>query len=377
MENRRMGGRAAVAGVAACAVLVGLSGAAFGQTPLPVTNASFEEREWTPLLFNNIPLGFDNLSGPLSRWRWRAEPGAPSPFNANDTLPGSPPPVRTGFRSVEVGTEGNGGFRGFSTDTLNYFMPMGDPFNPWFPYYDVAIDPNGPDIEVTVWYFIPANAPLNQPNPPLGPDAPRERPLLKANVKLALPNGRPSFQDATTHEVFAPVDAPLGQWNQLRLVISMSEARQMAQEGWNNCLCFPSGNPALENPPYRSLHRLKVTFGRFVGDGTPTSGTVFFDDLQVIQGGLGPQPCNPADIAQTDASPGPDGCVDNGDFGLFIASFFSASCPACGQPGAGVCNEADIAQTDASPGPDGCVDNGDFGLFISSFFGASCPDCGG
>jgi hypothetical protein len=90
------------------------------------------------------------------------------------------------------------------------------------------------------------------------------------------------------------------------------------------------------------------------------------------------QPCNPADIAQTDAAPGPDGCVDNGDFSLFISSFFSADCTAtCGQVPVVACNPADIAQTDAAPGPDGCVDNGDFSLFISSFFSAICPHCGG
>jgi hypothetical protein len=90
------------------------------------------------------------------------------------------------------------------------------------------------------------------------------------------------------------------------------------------------------------------------------------------------QPCNPADIAQTDASPGPDGCVDNGDFSLFISSFFSADCTAtCGQVPVQACNMADIAQTDSTPGFDGCVDNGDFSLFIASFFSAACPNCGG
>jgi hypothetical protein len=94
--------------------------------------------------------------------------------------------------------------------------------------------------------------------------------------------------------------------------------------------------------------------------------------LTVNTGG-GPTPCNPADIAQTDSSPGPDGCVDNGDFSLFIASFFGADCSAtCGEEPVTACNEADIAQTDSSPGPDGCVDNGDFSLFIASFFGADC-----
>jgi uncharacterized repeat protein (TIGR01451 family) len=87
--------------------------------------------------------------------------------------------------------------------------------------------------------------------------------------------------------------------------------------------------------------------------------------------------CNPADIAQTDSTPGADGCVDNGDFGLFISSFFSADCTAtCGNLPVVQCNPSDIAETDSTPGADGCVDNGDFGLFISSFFSAVCPDCG-
>jgi hypothetical protein len=90
-----------------------------------------------------------------------------------------------------------------------------------------------------------------------------------------------------------------------------------------------------------------------------------------------PLPCNPSDIAATDASPGPDGCVDNGDFLLFVSDFFSASCDACGLPGAAPCGPSDIARTDASPGPDGCVDNGDFLLFVSGFFSANCPNCGG
>ncbi len=88
---------------------------------------------------------------------------------------------------------------------------------------------------------------------------------------------------------------------------------------------------------------------------------------------IGPTRCNDADIAQTDSTPGPDGCVDNGDFGLFISSFFSAECSAtCGVLPVSRCGDADIAQTDSSPGFDGCVDNGDFGLFISSFFSANC-----
>jgi hypothetical protein len=77
--------------------------------------------------------------------------------------------------------------------------------------------------------------------------------------------------------------------------------------------------------------------------------------------------CGPADIASTDGTPGPDGSVNNGDFQLFIGSFFSADC--LGQV---PCNPADIAQTDSTPGADGLVNNGDFQLFISSFFTSPC-----
>jgi hypothetical protein len=76
-------------------------------------------------------------------------------------------------------------------------------------------------------------------------------------------------------------------------------------------------------------------------------------------------PKNPADIAGTDGSPGADGNVDNGDFGLFISAFFAG----CSNPGSIPCSPADIASTDNSAVPDGNLDNGDFGLFITAFFG--------
>ncbi|MFN7439266.1 MAG: GC-type dockerin domain-anchored protein [Phycisphaerales bacterium] len=75
--------------------------------------------------------------------------------------------------------------------------------------------------------------------------------------------------------------------------------------------------------------------------------------------------CSPADIANTDGDPTPDNTVDNGDFGLFFASFFLAE----GDPNRLV---ADIANTDGDPGADGTVDNGDFTLFFATFF-VGCP----
>jgi hypothetical protein len=88
--------------------------------------------------------------------------------------------------------------------------------------------------------------------------------------------------------------------------------------------------------------------------------------------------CNAADLARTDGTPGPDGCVDNGDFLLFVGSFFGAECAAtCGAAPPAPCGPADIARTDGTPGSDGCVDNGDFLLFVGSFFSADCAaSCG-
>jgi endonuclease I len=88
----------------------------------------------------------------------------------------------------------------------------------------------------------------------------------------------------------------------------------------------------------------------------------------------GPTPCNPADIGDNGSNPGPDGCVDNGDFSLFISQFFNSSVQAgCATLTPGIaCAASDIADNGSNPGPDGLLDNGDFSLFISSFFNANC-----
>jgi hypothetical protein len=87
--------------------------------------------------------------------------------------------------------------------------------------------------------------------------------------------------------------------------------------------------------------------------------------------------CNPADIADNGSNAATDGCVDNGDFSLFIAQFFSTSVQAACSGSAIPCAAADIADNGSNPTPDGLLDNGDFSLFISAFFGANCPSCAG
>jgi hypothetical protein len=79
--------------------------------------------------------------------------------------------------------------------------------------------------------------------------------------------------------------------------------------------------------------------------------------------------CNAADIANTDGAPGADGTLDNGDFFVFISSFFSG----CAVPGTIPCGLADIAGTSGASNPDGTIDNGDFLRFISLFFQGCTP----
>jgi hypothetical protein len=109
---------------------------------------------------------------------------------------------------------------------------------------------------------------------------------------------------------------------------------------------------------------LSITFT--TPDGSQTINTQSGRSIPWIRVEVTPAPpCNPADIADTDAVPGSDGGIDNGDFTLFFTAFFSP----VDDP---LFLLADIANTDGDPGPDGVTDNGDFTRFFFSFF-EGCP----
>ncbi|MBA4039174.1 MAG: hypothetical protein C0468_02390, partial [Planctomyces sp.] len=87
----------------------------------------------------------------------------------------------------------------------------------------------------------------------------------------------------------------------------------------------------------------------------------------------GPAGCTVADVADffgltvADGG-GPDGVLDDSDFGAFLAAF-----------SAGTVEVADIADffgltTEDGGGPDGSVDDSDFGAFLADF-AAFNPDC--
>jgi uncharacterized membrane protein len=159
------------------------------------------------------------------------------------------------------------------------------------------------------------------------------------------------------------------------LVVDPMSGMRFTAEGFETTTLVVSDfQPPPGLPPGEPLRRVGIIGHVFNPCGGISTTAVTLTPMLCTA----PEPCTPADIAQTDAAPGADGRVDNGDFLLFISSYFVHECADCGGtvPGGVVepCNPADIAQADATPGPDGCVDNGDLSQFISSFFTALCPE---
>ncbi|MFN9132080.1 MAG: glycoside hydrolase family 15 protein [Phycisphaerales bacterium] len=120
--------------------------------------------------------------------------------------------------------------------------------------------------------------------------------------------------------------------------------------GVTPCLVLVNGQPVAPTSVDTNTGRVRVQAA--LADGFPNAVTT----IRVYR-------FSPADIANTDGDPGADGAVDNGDFTLFFAAFFS-------DPTDPLSAFADIADTDGNPGSDATVDNGDFTAFFTYFFGS-------
>ncbi len=295
------------------AVLTVLAGSvtALAQTPGPLTNPGFE----TPDEFN-----------PTAPQGWAPVNPAGARFRANDD--GLLPTVtaRTGTRCIETAAQrgpnniNDGGFIGFTTDTLNFYDPNFPYYDPFFDYDDTR------DVRVTGWYMIPADQPITG-----------DAACLKLNIKTA-------NQDVATLEHYAPDGTdPLaiqghtdGQWVQYTLTWSYADivAQYYGNVAPNGCACVPE---------FPRPNHIKITPSRYGPDGTTTSGTIFWDDLDYSRVDSSPPPC-PADFNQ-------DGVLNADDLGDFITGYF---------------NTPSDPATDFNA--DGVINADDLGDFITAYF---------
>jgi len=237
----------------------------------------------------------------------------------------------SGTGLAQIGTYGTGGFEGLTTDTVNFCYcdqtcqtACASPF----PFFDPFFDYNGGDVIVSAYYMIPADAPLTGDNA-----------FMKLHVKIG-------FQDVATFEQGGITGHTNGQWVPFTMVWS----RESIQEQYEcntgvrpdcGCACVPLA-PLPDH--------LKIVLGRFSGDGSPTSGTIYWDDVTFVQ--------LPAGGGGCDADVNCDGSPDQGDVACMILSV--AGDTSC------ICQDPDFNL-------DGSADQGDVAALIGVVAGQPCP----
>jgi hypothetical protein len=210
-------------------------------------NPGFEEV--MPWSGSGEPLGWHNISNPNGALRRTVGDG-------RGTGPVTP---HTGDACIElwynqsVG-QGQGGFVGFTTDTLNFNDP-----NLWF--FDPAWSWEGGGAQFGGWYMIP------------GSQATNDIAGIKVDLKLSRPDGNPSNQTAWSWEQAPITGTTDGEWRYFEFKLSRAAIRQGAFTG--------EANGFYTMPPYP--HRFKIVVFRFAPDNTPTTGTIFWDDMAYQQ----------------------------------------------------------------------------------------------
>ena len=237
---------------------------------------------------------------------------------------------RSGNAVMALTTRGSGGYVGFHTDTVNFCycdQTCGTICNGPYPFFDPFWDYNGGDTVVTGWYMIPANAPITG-----------DHAGIKINVKV-------QNQDVATLEDLSITGHTNGQWTQFTMVFT----REQVQEKYEcnrgirpdcGCNCVPAA--PLPN-------HLKIEPLRFAGDGTATSGVIFWDDITFVQ--LPP-------VTGCDADANQDGNVDQGDVDYVINVVAGGDNP---------------TNFDGDFNRDGNVDQGDIDALINVVAGGDCP----
>ncbi|MFO0861591.1 MAG: hypothetical protein U0570_13655 [Phycisphaerales bacterium] len=273
-----------------------LCGQALAQTPLPITNGSFEQDD---PIFGGL-LGYNVLPGADVNTQYH----------------------RSGDRCVQLGPGALNNFIGITTDTVNIYLAGR-------PYYDPSINWYGGNIRVTMYYMIPADAPVEG-----GGGG------IKLNVKLF-------NQDYATQDGAWDITGnTAGAWVKYEVVWNKADIKQKVWiNATENCEggCFVNnGPPPYGVPPYPS--RVKVTPARWNGTsgGGAGSNSIYIDDLSVTQDHSCPADYNGDDM------------VDDADFIIFVPSYNN------------------LIDFRADLNGDGLTDDADFSIFASAYNDLLC-----
>jgi hypothetical protein len=272
-------------------------------------------------------LGWHSITG-TATWRTVGDGLSPTILPVG-TLNAITPHAGNGLLRLTTLTAG--GFGGFTTDTRSPLLPGG-------AFYDVNYDwVNGGDIEVGCWYMIPAATPIVGFNATFLGDAAD----LKTQVKV-------NCQPVATIEDFSPTSTSnmRGTTNDVWVKFTKHIKRRDVRLQWRGNAVDPLGCLCVPTTPDPS--RVSITPGRFVGDGQPTTGTIYMDDFFYIQ-------FCAADIDDGSATGHPDGGVDINDLLYFLSVFEGGS------------EGADLSSSDYPGVSDAGVDISDLLFFLEHF----------
>ncbi len=228
----------------------------------------------------------------------------------------------TGSGVQSLSTSGNGGFVGVTTDTVNFCycdQTCQTQCNGPYPFFDPVFDYTAGDVVVTAWYMVPLNNPIT------------DQSFIKVDIKVGNQNVA-TFDAGAVPTVTGNTN---GEWRQYTAVIPKTEI--VAQYECNTGVRPDCGCSCVPLSP--SPNHAKITIGRFVGDGEPSSGTIYWDDVTYMQLPAAPT-CGTADF---------DGDGDTGtdaDIEAFFACLAGNCCATC-FPGGSDFNQDGDAGTDA------------------------------
>ncbi|MFI4898819.1 MAG: GC-type dockerin domain-anchored protein [Phycisphaerales bacterium JB059] len=253
-----------------------------------LTNPGFEDAGLA-----GLPLGFQGINMDGSNW---VDSSDPDGF------------VRSGSKSIKIEpAEGPG--QAFQALTTNLFLPDGsDLYDPDYEYL-------GGDVHIIGYYLVPEGQTLAN-------DA-------IVGVKLEFRREPPNFSVYTSVEFAVPQNATAGEWVEFHATFTDADMLAVGD--------FPPYATSLSVLPFRFWDP---------ASGMDPEGTIYWDDLCLIQGDLGG--CNEADLAE------PYDALDFSDVLSFLTAFGSQEA------------SADLAA------PFGVWDFSDVLSFLGAF-GAGCP----